>query len=140
MTEWEGLSGPLQEWMRANSTRPLSDVIIHEQDLRGALGVPGGQDSRRVRRSATGSCPASAPASPTCRRSRWSATGSRGPPRATRTPPTVVVRASDFDLARALVTRRSAAQLRSWTVCGDVGPYLDGFALLGALPATDLTE
>jgi len=25
-------------------------------------------------------------------------------------------------------------------VRGDVGPYLDGFALLGALPATDLTE
>ena len=48
VAEWEGLSGPLQEWMRANNTRPLSDVIIHEQDLRGALGVPGGQDSGGV--------------------------------------------------------------------------------------------
>ena len=52
----------------------------------------------------------------------------------------VVVRAPDFDLARALVTRRSAAQLRSWTERGDVTPYLDAFALLGALPEADLQE
>ena len=52
----------------------------------------------------------------------------------------VVVQASDFDLARALVTRRSAAQLRSWTVRGDVTPYLDAFAMLGPLPSADLTE
>jgi hypothetical protein len=52
----------------------------------------------------------------------------------------VVLRSSDFDLARALVTRRSAAQLRSWTVRGDVTPYLDAFAMLGPLPTTDLTE
>ena len=52
----------------------------------------------------------------------------------------VVLRAPDFDLARALVTRRSAAQLQSWTVRGDVTPYLDAFAMLGPLPSTDLTE
>ena len=51
-----------------------------------------------------------------------------------------VLRAPDFDLARALVTRRSAAQLRAWTVRGDVGPYLDAFAMLGPLPSNDLTE
>ena len=45
-----------------------------------------------------------------------------------------------FDLARALVTRRSAAQLRAWTVRGDVTPYLDAFAMLGSLPAADLSE
>jgi len=52
----------------------------------------------------------------------------------------VLVRAGDFDLARALVTRRSAAQLRSWTVRGDIEPYLDAFSLLGPLPEADLTE
>ena len=46
-----------------HGTRPLSDVIIHEQDLRGALGVPGGQDPGRARASATGSPAASRPAS-----------------------------------------------------------------------------
>ena len=52
----------------------------------------------------------------------------------------MVLRAPTFDLTRALVTRRSAAQLRSWTVRGDVTPYLDAFAMLGPLPSTDLTE
>ena len=31
-------------------------------------------------------------------------------------------------------------QLRSWTVRGDVTPYLDAFAMLGPLPSADLTE
>ena len=52
----------------------------------------------------------------------------------------VVLRAPDFDLARALVTRRSAAQLKGWTVRGDVRPYLDAFAMLGPLPSIDLAE
>jgi hypothetical protein len=30
--------------------------------------------------------------------------------------------------------------LRSWTVRGDVEPYLDAFATLGPLPDRDLTE
>jgi hypothetical protein len=51
-----------------------------------------------------------------------------------------VLRAPDFELARALVTRRSAAQLRAWTARGDVTPYLDAFAMLGRLPSVDLTE
>ena len=140
VTEWEGLSGPLREWMREHGTRPLSDVIIHEQDLRGALGVPGGKDSGGVRAVRDRFLPASRPGSPTSRRSRWSATGSGGRPTGAPDDAAVVVRASEFDLARALVTRRSERQLRSWTTRGDVGPYLDGFALLGALPSADLTE
>ena len=51
-----------------------------------------------------------------------------------------MLRAPDFELARALVGRRSAAQMRGWTVLGDVTPYLPAFALLGALPEADLTE
>jgi hypothetical protein len=51
-----------------------------------------------------------------------------------------VVSASDFDLARALVTRRSAAQLRAWTERGDLTAHLPAFALLGPLPTTDLSE
>ena len=52
----------------------------------------------------------------------------------------LVLQAPTFDLTRALVTRRSAAQLRSWTVRGDVANYLDAFAMLGPLPTTDLAE
>jgi hypothetical protein len=140
VAEWEGVSPRLQEWMREHGTRPLNDVIIHEQDLRGALGVPGGQDSGGVRAVRDRFLPRFGarvadlpPIALVGDGFRWA---SAGDPDAAE----IVVRASDFDLARALVTRRSAAQLRSWTARGDVGPYLDGFALLGALPATDLTE
>ena len=143
VAEWQAVAEPLRDWMRANNTRPLGDVIIHEQDLRGALGVPGGQDSDGVRAI----------------RERFA--GGRFAPRVADLPPialvgdtwtwvsrgsaeeaevVVVLRASDFDLARALVTRRSANQLRSWTVRGDVTPYLDAFAMLGPLPSADLTE
>ena len=49
VAEWQAVAGPLRDWMRANNVRPLGDVIIHEQDLRGALGVPGGHDTDGLR-------------------------------------------------------------------------------------------
>jgi uncharacterized protein (TIGR03083 family) len=140
VAEWEGLSAPLREWMRANNTRPLSDVIIHEQDLRGALRVPGGQDTdglRAIRERFVGRFAGRVEDLPPIALVgdawTWASRGSVDDAE-------VVLRAPDFDLARALVTRRSAAQLRSWTVRGDVTPYLDAFAMLGALPTADLTE
>src|SRR5689334_13370230 len=45
VAEWRGLSGDLAAWMREHGTRPLGDAVIHEQDLRGALGVPGARDT-----------------------------------------------------------------------------------------------
>jgi len=140
VAEWQALSASLQEWMRERGTRPLSDVIIHEQDLRGALGVPGGKDSGGVRAVRDRFLPRFAarvddlpPVALVAEGWTWASQGA--PDDAA-----VVVRASEFDIARALVTRRSEAQLRSWTTRGDVGPYLDGFALLGALPSADLAE
>jgi hypothetical protein len=54
--------------------------------------------------------------------------------------PPVVIQAPEFELTRALLARRSAHQLRSWTVRGDVSPYLDAFTSLGPLPTADLSE
>jgi uncharacterized protein (TIGR03083 family) len=140
IAEWRAVTGPLVGWMERNGARPLGDVIIHEQDLRGALGVPGGQHTaglaairdRFAGRFATAvrDLP---PITLTGPGWRWS---SAADPDAAA----VELRASDFDLARALVTRRSAAQLRAWTVRGDVTPHLAAFALLGDLPGRDLTE
>ena len=138
--EWTEVAQPLREWMRANNTRPLGDVIIHEQDLRGALHVPGAQDTPGLRAIRDKFVP------------RFAARVSDLPPIAligddwswcssgSAEDAAVVVRAGDFDLSRTLLTRRSAAQLRAWTVRGDITPYLDGFALLGSLPEADLTE
>jgi uncharacterized protein (TIGR03083 family) len=140
VAEWQEVAGPLRDWMRANNVRPLGDVIIHEQDLRGALGVPGGQDTdgvRAIRERFVGRfAPRVADLPPIALVGDTWTWVSRGSAEEAE----VVLRASDFDLARALVTRRSANQLRGWTVRGDVTPYLDAFAMLGPLPASDLTD
>jgi uncharacterized protein (TIGR03083 family) len=140
LAEWRALTAPMQEWMRANGTRPMGDVVIHEQDLRGALGVSGGRDTdgiaamrdvfagRFARRVADAGLPAIRLAGDS-----WQFTAGSGDP-------DVVVRASDFDLGRAVIARRSANQLRTWTERGDVEPYLPCFATLGALPVADLSD
>ena len=140
VAEWQAVAEPLRDWMRANTARPLNDALIHEQDLRGALGVPGGQDAEgwtAIRERFIGRlAPRVADLPPIALVGDGFAWASDGAP----DDADVVVRASDFDLARALVTRRSARQVRSWATRGDVDPYLDGFALLGPLPTTDLAE
>ena len=51
-----------------------------------------------------------------------------------------MVAAPDFELARALLARRSADQIRAWTRSGDVEPVLDAFATLGPLPTDERHE
>jgi hypothetical protein len=141
--EWRAVAEPLRAWMREHGTRPLGDVVIHEQDLRGALGEPGGQDTPGLaairdvfagrfaaRLSEVGGL---APIALVGTSWRWCSSG-------TAEDAAVEVRATDFDLARALMSRRSADQLRARTVRGDVEPYLAVFAVLGDLPAVDLSE
>jgi uncharacterized protein (TIGR03083 family) len=140
LAEWAALVVPLTDWMRANTTRPLGDVVIHEQDLRGALGVPGARDTEGLRalrdrmrdRFAAGlsGLPAVALVG---ERWEWCSTGAVEDAE-------VLLRADDFDLARALMSRRSAAQLGSWTERGDVSPLLPAFEVLGPLPAVDLQD
>ena len=140
VAEWQEVAEPLRAWMRAHGTRPLGDVIIHEQDLRGALGVPGAQDTPglhairdrfapRLGARMAGLPPIALVGD------GWTWASAGDPDDAA-----VVLRAGDFDLSRALLSRRSADQLRAWTVRGDVSGYLDRFAVLGALPVADLTE
>jgi uncharacterized protein (TIGR03083 family) len=139
LEEWARTIRPLRAWMAEHGTRPMGDVVIHEQDLRGALGVPGARDSpgmtvlrdrfagRLADRVAAAGLPPVALVGETWRSGPEDGAGA-------------VLRASDFDLARAVLTRRSAAQLRGWAVAGDVTPYLPHFALLGPLPEADLTD
>ena len=142
--EWRALTEPMRTSLR-DRPRPLGDLIIHEQDLRGALGVPGAQDTPGLHAIRDGFVPRFAarvadlpPIALVGTAWRWASRGPADPGAVDRA--ATVLRAPDFDLARALVTRRSAAQLRRWTVRGDVTPYLDAFALLGPLPVVDLTE
>ncbi|WP_285659916.1 maleylpyruvate isomerase N-terminal domain-containing protein [Actinomycetospora sp. NBRC 106375] len=141
VAEWGRIADPLRAWMAEHGTRPLGDVTIHEQDLRGALREPGGQDTpamAAMRERFAGRLEARlddglAPIALLGGSWTWCSAGEAADA-------AVEVRASDFDLARALMARRSAAQLRRWTTRGDVGPYLDAFATLGELPSVDLTD
>jgi uncharacterized protein (TIGR03083 family) len=140
VAEWEAVAGPLRAWMRAHGTRPLGDVIIHEQDLRGALHRPGAQDTPglhairdRFAERFRGRVATLPPIALLGERWQWA---SRGAP----ADAPVALRATDFDLSRALLARRSAAQLRAWTVRGDVSGHLPGFATIGSLPDVDLSE
>lgn len=138
--EWRGLADDLVSWMTAHGTRPLNDVLVHEQDLRGALRRAGAREApgvdvvrRRMARrltTAVGELPPLALVGP-----HWQWV-SRGPVAEAAT----VVEASDFDLLRALCSRRTAEQLRRWTTRGDVAAYLPAFAGLGDLPLRQLPE
>lgn len=138
--EWRGLAGDLVAWMAGHGTRPLNDVLVHEQDLRGALRRAGAREAPGVdvvrRRmagrlaGALGELPSLALVGP---RWQWA---SRGPV----ADAAAVLEAPDFDLLRALCSRRTAEQLRGWTTHGDVTAYLPGFAGLGDLPTRPLPE
>ncbi|MDL5157362.1 maleylpyruvate isomerase family mycothiol-dependent enzyme [Actinomycetospora termitidis] len=139
--EWRATAEPLREWMRQHGPRPLGDVIIHEQDLRGALGVPGGKDSAGVAAIRDRFAPrvgARLPAGTTLGLvgPGWSWASDGGEPERAD----VVLHADEFELHRAALARRSAAQIRSWTTKGDVEPVLDAFATLGDLPSEDRSE
>lgn len=139
VAEWRALADDLQAHMREHGTRPLGDVVIHEHDLRGALGEPGAHDhpglvmirSAMLQRLASG-IDRLPPLGLDAGDWTWTSDGSD----VADAP--VLLRADGFELHRALVTRRTAEQLRGWTVRGDVGPYLDALAWLGPLPSAPL--
>ncbi|QWC85132.1 hypothetical protein KLP28_16690 [Nocardioidaceae bacterium] len=137
--EWRDLAPGLMGHMREHGARPLADVTIHEHDLRGAVGRPGAQHDpglawvtermlERVR-PALAAGPSLALVSPTA---TW--TSHDGPVESAD----VELHAEDFDIARALTTRRTERQLRRWTVRGDLDDVLAAFTLLGPLPAREL--
>jgi uncharacterized protein (TIGR03083 family) len=139
--EWRATAEPLRAWMREHGPRPLGDVIIHEQDLRGALGVPGGKDSGGVALIRDRFAPrvgAGLPEGTTLGLvgKQWSWASDDGDPEQAD----VVLHADEFELHRASLARRSADQIRSWTTTGDVEPILGAFATLGDLPEEDRTE
>lgn len=138
VAEWLGITAAMQAYLGDVSPRPLNDLVIHEQDLRGALRVSGGRDSAAIATVRDRMLARFAPEVEglpviALDGGAWSWRSGEGPP-------SVVVRAPDFDLTRALTARRSEHQIRAWTAQGDIGPYLPAFATLGPLPDSDLSE
>ncbi|WP_299050543.1 maleylpyruvate isomerase family mycothiol-dependent enzyme [uncultured Nocardioides sp.] len=146
LAEWGELVEDLVAWMGENGSRPLNDVVIHEQDLRGALDQPGARDSDGLRvvrdRLAGRLADAAADLPPLL---LVEARGAGGDPwtfvtRGSADDAACVVSADGFELFRALTSRRTEDQLRAMVVHGDVSPYLPAFAGLGSLPDETLPE
>ena len=117
----------------------VSDIGAHNQDLRGALVLPGDRDSAAVvlglyryveglgRRVTAAGLPAVR-----LRTQHSDYHAGAGPW-------SVGVTASEWELFRALGSRRSRSQIRALDWSGDPSPYLDLFAVYGAR-ADDLIE
>jgi uncharacterized protein (TIGR03083 family) len=140
ITEWRTLTKPMQDYLREREPRPLNDIVIHEQDLRGAVGRPGGRDTSAL----------AAVRDVMAERFATRVRQAHLPPVELRSPawifstgdgdPGLELVAPDFDLIRALMTRRTAGQLRDWSLNGEIDQYLPVFAGLGPLPESPLPE
>lgn len=140
--EWQGFRDQLADHMRATRPRPLADVIIHEHDLRGALEEPGARQSAGMRivrgwmlERLAEELAALPPLVLASEEWEWSSSQSA---QDGDTDEVTVIRAPSFDLDRAIVSRRSALELRRWVEVGDVEQYLDALAHLGELPSGPL--
>lgn len=120
--------------------RLVIDVVTHEQDVRGAVGRPGGRDEPAAdwalqqlvggvdyaaRRAGAGSLRIRGGTD------EW-VVGGEGEPLATVTAPA-------FELLRALIGRRSVAQIRAYEWEGDPEPFV-GLLPIFPAAATDIIE
>lgn len=146
LAEWGELAEDLVAWMQDNGSRPLNDVVIHEQDLRSALGQPGARDTeglRIVRERIAGRLAAATEDLPPLLLVEARADGTEPWTFVTHGSPddaACVLSADGFALFRAVTSRRTEAEVRSMVVHGDVTPYLAPMAGLGPLPTETLPE
>jgi len=146
LAEWGELADDLLAWMADHGSRPLNDVVIHEQDLRSALGQPGARDSdglRIVRDRIAGRFATAAGDLPPLLMVEALDAGGEPWTFVTHGSPddaACVLSASGFELFRALTSRRTEDQVRAMVLHGDVTPYLAPLAGLGPLPDHALPE
>jgi len=143
VAEWNERAPALEEqlaaWPPDLAGQLVSDVTTHELDVRGALGDTDARDTEALRysferyagRLGTRVGEAGLPALALVTAEETVVAGD-GEPVAT-------VRASRFELTRALAGRRSAAQIRAYAWDGDCEPYLAVFSGYGTR-SEDLVE
>ncbi len=150
LAEWAGHVAVLAPMLRAEQAFPagsipiidwmvVSDVAAHNQDLRGALHMPGDRDSAGValglQRYVAGLsqriAAAGLPALRLCTERSEHIAG-HGPPSSAPT-------AAEWELFRVLSSRRSPSQIRSLRWSGDAEAYLPLLPAYG-IPRNDLIE
>lgn len=143
LAEWGERAVPLEESIDAFGPagyRLVIDCVTHEQDVRGAVGRPGGRDTTAAAWSlqqlvfGAGRAISRAGLPPLRIRSatdEWLLGGDAEP--------VATLEAEPYELLRALIGRRSRAQLRAYRWDGDPEPYLDVLPVFPAA-ATDIVE
>jgi uncharacterized protein (TIGR03083 family) len=123
LDEWETTAPAFEEFLSANGSIPqlLIDQWTHEQDIRAALDRPGNRDDARAKFSIEAI---------TGLRKSWRHTpmeiiGDSGTWRWGDGDPQLTLRASDYDLVRVFIGRRSRNQVRAMDWTGDPEPVLD---------------
>lgn len=143
VAQWADVGPRFEEMIAARPDRLWGltyDTVVHEHDLRGALGRPGARDSTGVQLAATlglrlvemdlvaHDLPAF----------RW--VGDDGVEHVVgEGEPELTLRASAFEALRLLGSRRTMAQLRAADIDGDLERYVPGLVHMD-LPASDLGE
>jgi uncharacterized protein (TIGR03083 family) len=143
VAEWTTTAPQLAEGARAGLAPPnlAVDALTHEQDMRGALGMPPALDPEELRfctdlyAFGMGYALKKAEVAPL----RIEATDTDFAFTAGIGDPAATVRAPEFELFRALAGRRGRRQVEQFGWDGDLSPYLDRFSVFGAVPADDLT-
>lgn len=145
LDEWaasaEVVESQLDAYPKGLSRTLIVDLVTHEHDLRGAIGVPGARDSVAYEVGRKGyhvslAKTIEAQGMPGLRLTAGDGWAFDAGPE-----PTTTVHAPDsFELFRALSGRRSRGQVLAWKWDGDAAPYLDVFSRFGPLPEDDVLE
>lgn len=114
----------------------VMDVATHEQDIRGALGIPGSRDNEVVRLGAERLVTMMQPSQPI--RIVCEDFEARVGPEA-RTDQELLLRTNRFDTFRWRLGRRSRSQVERYDWSGDPTPVLDELFVFGPSPA-DIVE
>lgn len=139
LDEWSGLRGQVEDVCRSGVAPALAfDIATHEQDLRGALGMPRFSDDAAIDLVTSGFA---AGAVSRCRKAELPALQFVDPAGwAFGEPGGATVTAPKFELFRLMAGRRSGNQVAALDWQGDCASYLDLLSPFGPLRDTDVIE
>lgn len=131
----------LDDWPKAFHRALVVDLVTHEHDLRGALGVPGGREGEAYAVGVKSFHVALAKALEERAMPGLRLTAADGWEFDAGPDPAVTVHAPDrHELFRALAGRRSRRQVLAYEWSGDPEPYLPLLNHFGDLPEDDVVE
>ncbi|MCU1456704.1 MAG: hypothetical protein JWL73_796 [Actinomycetia bacterium] len=140
LAEWDE-SEPSVQAIADAAPRAVIDCVVHEHDVRGALGIPGPSDGEAVGYVLGAVLEILGPRLDAAGVGSLALRVDGGPERVHGTAsPGAALEIDSHELFRSLFGRRSADQVRAYTWIGDPEPYLGMWSFFGPLPETDVLE